>query len=100
MPINTLKCELIHFSKNSNTEYQLYRQPIHTVHKFKDLGLVVDDRLSFRHHATYIRSKACKLIGMVFLEFFTHVTRPYILNTWSALSVGPVGPWPYQTLSW
>ena len=22
------------------------------------------------------------------------------VNAWSALSVGPVGPWPYQTLRW
>ena len=52
---------------------RFYRQrtplPIPTVHNFKNLGFVVDDKLSFKRYVSHIHLKACKLIGKAFRIF-------------------------------
>ena len=69
MALNASKCSVISFSrKRSNIEstYFIDQTPISRVLNVKDLGIILDSKLSYRDHISYIASKASKSLGFIF----------------------------------
>ena len=79
--INTDKCETIHFGpKNPNVNYNLksFGGSIVSVRSYRDLGLLVDDDLSFRSHLNSTITKANRLIGCCFRLLHTRSPSLYL----------------------
>ena len=74
LTINTQKCETVHFGyTNPNIEYELNQIKIQSTEIFRDLGLKVDKKLTFRPPVDAIFKKSMKLINYA-LDSFTHKT--------------------------
>lgn len=68
MEINANKCEVIHFGLNNpNLEYKRSDTVLKATDVFKDLGLLVDNRLNFSKHANHVKVKCLR--GMIFRIF-------------------------------
>lgn len=69
MILNATKCSVISFSrKRSGVRYgyKLLDTTLQRVECIKDLGIILDSKLTFRDHISYITSKASKTLGFVF----------------------------------
>ena len=88
MYINIAKCEVLHLgTDNPNIVYLIENSQIPATEHIKDLGLIVDQDLSFKHHTLYVNNKTRKLIGLLFkiftsknLEFYLKAYKTYILG--------------------
>jgi hypothetical protein len=94
LPFNTAKCKLMHIGKN-NTR-QAYTMPkdggrrnIEEVEEEKDLGVVLDDKLSFDKHILSKVSKANQVLGVIrrtfkfldreaFMTLYKAMVRPHL----------------------
>lgn len=69
MVLNATKCSVITFTRKRSTicfNYTLSNSSLNRVSSVKDLGVVLDCKLSFAEHISYIVSKASKVLGFVF----------------------------------
>lgn len=65
MEINGLK--VIHFDKhNPLINYSISSTTLSVVDSIMDLGLIVDNKLSFKNHIITVRNKSLKLIDLCF----------------------------------
>ena len=63
--LNILKCQIISFTKSAHPfafGYELYGEPLQRVSSISDLGIICDQRLSFREHLDDV-SKASRTLG-------------------------------------
>lgn len=89
MDINISKCETIHFGKNNpQTIYSINHVPVPRGDKFRDLGLIVDNDLSFRFHTDHITHKSYKLLGLCIHVF--HSKRPELYLVFYKTFVIPI----------
>ena len=106
MVLNPNKCAVISFSRKAvpvHFDYQLFGTQIERVYCIKDLGVILDQKLSFTQHASSIVGKASRQLGFLFraaknftnieclktlycslvrsiLEYCSAVWSPYYLN--------------------
>ena len=103
MPVNVNKCRILHIGKsNVRLNYSLNGRVKEEISAVKDLGVWVDDRLSFSPHIAHICHSANRLIGLfnriyslltpaifkilykVFirprLEYASHVWSPFLIR--------------------
>ena len=98
MPINIKKSGIIHFgSQNSSQQYELYCSKLELFQRERDLGVIMDNKLSYKHHIQLTVSKAWKLYGwmvrnvesrdkLVILHVYKTMLRPlleYASTVWS-----------------
>ncbi|XP_036227319.2 probable RNA-directed DNA polymerase from transposon X-element [Bactrocera oleae] len=68
LDLNVNKCAAVSFARSHSpirTSYKLDRLEIAEVENIKDLGIIVDNKLTFSHHADKITSKAFKALGFI-----------------------------------
>ena len=79
MSVNTDKCEVIHFGRNNHHRSYFYRNtPIRVVQEFRDLGVLVDSKLTFRSHSLSVYIKCLRLIHIIFKVFSSRSADLYI----------------------
>ena len=67
MGIKTCKCVVVHFGPNNpQVPYNMGPNRITVVHEFHDLGIKVDDKLSFSLNVQRICASSYKLINLFF----------------------------------
>lgn len=69
MYLNIDKCFVITFTNKRNgivNEYSINGQTLERSHVVKDLGILFDDKLTFREHYHHIVKKANQLLGFIF----------------------------------
>lgn len=68
--MNTAKCYVITFTKNKKKiEYNYHisnSQPLKKVNQIRDLGVLIDDKLSFKAHVDKIVKKSLNMLGFLF----------------------------------
>lgn len=67
--ININKCRVMTFSRidsNITYDYTVDDNVISRVHQMRDLGVVLDERLSFIHHIQYVCEYATRMMGYVY----------------------------------
>lgn len=67
--VNPTKCSVITFSRRRQPitfSYKLFDTTIERVHVVKDLGVLLDSKLTYSHHISYIVHKASRTLGFVF----------------------------------
>ena len=70
MKINTSKSAVLHFGKQSSCEsYNMGANTITPVNSFRDLGVLVDNELTFSCHLDRITLSSFKMINLLFLCF-------------------------------
>ncbi|XP_045453474.1 uncharacterized protein LOC123662715 [Melitaea cinxia] len=68
MILNASKCAHIKFTRKKNivhSKYFIQNQQLEEVSVIRDLGIILDSRLTFKDHIDYIASKAWKLLGFI-----------------------------------
>ncbi|XP_075167903.1 uncharacterized protein LOC142240069 [Haematobia irritans] len=105
MELNTSKCKLMRFSRGTvyDSSYIIGSTRLEAVDSFKDLGLLMDQRLNFRQHISMAISKAYVTLG--FMKRWSKEFRDYsvtkILYTTlvrSHLEYGSIIWDPYYTI--
>lgn len=69
MDLNASKCSVISFSRKQSTFHFDYRIRSTTLKResvVKDLGVLLDIKLTFKEHISYITSKASRTLGFIF----------------------------------
>lgn len=69
MKVNPSKCAVITFSRKKEpilSNYQLMGTSIERTNCIKDLGVMLDSKLSFLQHISYIVTKASRSLGFMF----------------------------------
>lgn len=69
MVLNPLKCSVVTFSRKklpTSFEYKLHGEILNRFESIKDLGIMLDSKLTFRDHIAYIVNKSSKTLGFVF----------------------------------
>lgn len=69
MVLNASKCSSISFTRKHTTinyDYCISDQTLIRVTSVKDLGVIIDSKMTFRDHISYIVSKASKSLGFIF----------------------------------
>lgn len=69
MIVNPAKCSVITFSRKKRPirfNYYLSGSEIGRVDHVKDLGVILDTSLTFKHHVSYVVSKASRILGFIF----------------------------------
>ncbi|XP_038120658.1 uncharacterized protein LOC119770244 [Culex quinquefasciatus] len=69
MVLNASKCSVISFTRKRNTisfDYTLSNTTIPRTSCVKDLGVMLDSKMTFTDHITYTVSKASKTLGFIF----------------------------------
>jgi Reverse transcriptase (RNA-dependent DNA polymerase)/Endonuclease-reverse transcriptase len=85
LPLNLNKCSVLHFGKkNLKVKYMLSQTPLNARTYERDLGILVDDRLSFDQQISTAVSKAKRLVGMM-LHTFSSRSRNVILPVFQSL---------------
>lgn len=70
LPLNLNKCTIVQFGrKNPRLLYNLSTHPMQTKTCERDLGVFIDDKLSFDPHVSAVVSKAKRLSGLMFHTF-------------------------------
>jgi len=71
LKLNILKCKILSLRKNVNKDYQYYSKITYLEQKdsFKDLGIIVDEKLSFREYINEKISKAYAMLGVIKRNF-------------------------------
>ncbi|XP_062713912.1 uncharacterized protein LOC134290736 [Aedes albopictus] len=68
MELNAIKCKLISFSKSQTLltfDYRANGIVLERVNSIKDLGVIMDSKLSFNDHVTSTTAKAFAVLGFV-----------------------------------
>ena len=80
MVLNASKCSVMTFTRKRSTisfNYNVSNSSLSRSSSIKDLGVVMDCKLSFNEHISYVVSKASKVLGFVFpaAKYFRHTER-------------------------
>ena len=79
MKINKSKCECIHYSTNNpETVYLIGVHQIPSVKTVGDLGILIDNKLTFNPHIDALRTMCCKYINFIFRLLSIKQANPYI----------------------
>ena len=81
LPINAGKCNVFHLKPNLSlpkAQYTINGLRVVPLRRVRDLGINIDDRLSFGSHIDDIITKAYQRIAILFRGFFTK-TRTFLL---------------------
>ena len=79
MEVNESKCVVLHFGKyNPRNAYFINNNKIEPVHQFRDLGIIIDDQLSFTFHTQQVCTRAYKTLNLFFRMFFSKNVDIYI----------------------
>ena len=68
MEVNTKKCFIISFSRNTTAvdyQYSLFHHKVSRVSKIKDLGVMMDQKLTFTEHVQLVSCKSYKILGFI-----------------------------------
>ena len=89
--MNKCKYLTIHGNKTvSNTEYGLLtvagRQELERVSKIKDLGVMIDEKLSFNEHLNEKVNKAYRMIGII-KQNFKYLEKDAFMNLYNKAMV-------------
>lgn len=86
LALNIDKCSCISFSKNLQTQniYTLNTVPLKYVTSIKDLGVIFDEKVTFREHIDSVSIKTSKLLGFV-LRNCSLLSSFSILNIYKSL---------------
>ena len=77
--LNVQKCFVLHLgSKNQKYAYTLNGSAVQIATSEKDLGIIIDDNLSFSEHVSTMCKKANRRLGMLLRSF---ILRDYVLLT-------------------
>ncbi|XP_055615435.1 uncharacterized protein LOC129761723 [Toxorhynchites rutilus septentrionalis] len=69
MSLNSSKCSVISFSRKHTTiqyDYELFGSILNRVTCIKDLGIILNSKITFSEHIAYAVSKASKALGFIF----------------------------------
>ncbi|XP_062541865.1 uncharacterized protein LOC134209859 [Armigeres subalbatus] len=69
MVVNPTKCSVISFTRVHQPiiyNYELNGIVIQRVNCIKDLGVILDTQLTFKHHVSYVIEKASRTLGFIF----------------------------------
>lgn len=69
MELNADKCSVISFSRKRSTfnfDYKIGSTVLRRESVVKDLGVLLDSKLSFKEHIAFVASKASKTLGFIF----------------------------------
>ena len=69
MSLNVSKCSVISFTRKRSLvafDYKISQVSLKRELQIKDLGIILDSKLSFKNHVEYITAKASKILGFVF----------------------------------
>lgn len=69
MVVNPGKCSVITFSRKKESiafNYQLSGTTIERTTHVKDLGVILDSQLTYKHHISYTVDKASRALGLIF----------------------------------
>ena len=79
---NHSKCETLHFGTNLGTnpklQHHLSGSPIPPVEKLRDLGLLVDQHLTFHYHTEYVSKKCIQWVALLFKTIISCSHQLYI----------------------
>ena len=79
MTLNSGKCHVIHLGRsNPHIVYYIDDNQLFVETEIRDLGIIVDETLSFRPHCLYIKKKCYRLINLMFRAFHTRDTHFYL----------------------
>ncbi|XP_075163191.1 uncharacterized protein LOC142235818 [Haematobia irritans] len=80
MELNISKCKLMRFSRRTvfESSYSIGTNELEAVDSFKDLGLLMDQRLNFRQHVSMAISKAFVTLG--FMKRWSKEFRDYSIT--------------------
>ena len=100
---NSLKCHVLHLgTDNPHYEYRMGPAVLESTNVEKDLGVWIDEDLSFEHHIETQVAKANRMVGLIRRTFtyldtetmtklFTALVRPhleYAVTAWSPCTLG------------
>lgn len=83
LTVNPEKCSIISFSRKLQPIlfcYQLKGKVLQRVEDVKDLGVILDAQLTFKHHLSYVIEKASRTLGFIF-RIAKDFTDPYCLKS-------------------
>lgn len=69
MDLNIVKCSIITFTRKKNVfkfDYGVTDQILNGVVEVKDLGIIIDSKLTFDKHVNYFFHRCNKLLGFIF----------------------------------
>lgn len=69
MELNIGKCSAITFTRKKNVtlyDYSIDGENLKRVSEIKDLGIILDSKLTFDNHVNYVFRRCNKLLGFVF----------------------------------
>ena len=72
-----------------NTDYILNDQKLEKISEIKDLGVIVDNRLTFDSHLNYVKNKALKRLNYI-IKSTTSLKNPYTLRKLYITLVRPI----------
>jgi hypothetical protein len=75
MALNESKCKILQFGRGDNNIYSLNGQPLETTTTMKDLGIVIDNKLSLNAHRSQAANKANQKVGLYLRHFKTRETK-------------------------
>lgn len=88
LPLNISKCKHIKFSRKRcplATSYFINDITLEEVSVIKDLGVILDSKLSFNAHIDHIVSRAFKLLGFVWRNCKSFKGKDALITTYSSL---------------
>lgn len=88
MDVNIGKCSLISFTRNANVfkyDYTVDNQKLKRVNEVKDLGIIIDSKLTFNQHVNYIFRRCNKLLGFIFRACKRFKSRKSVMFLYSSL---------------
>ncbi|XP_050512392.1 uncharacterized protein LOC126888303 [Diabrotica virgifera virgifera] len=97
--LNKSKCCLISFFKGSrkyDTSYELCGQPLKTVSKIKDLGVIFDKNLTFVDHINSVTIQSSKMLGFI-VRNCRHFSVDTVRSLYSSLVRSKLG---YGSVVW
>lgn len=100
MLLNTSKCSVISFGRKQSMipfAYALSGEQLQRESTIKDLGIMIDSKLTFKDHVSYIVSKASAQLGFVF-RFAKKIKDIYCLKSLYCSIVRPI--LEYSSVVW
>ena len=84
LPFNSSKCKVMHIgSQNPEQSYHLKDVPVEAVDDEKDLGIIIDKQMKFKHQASAAISKASQMLAVIRRSFanIDQLTLPLLFKT-------------------
>ncbi len=73
LPFNTSKCHVMTYTRKHKSiyvDYVINRDKITRVSEIRDLGVMLDTKLTFKNHVNYVVTKARRMLGFVIRNSF------------------------------